>query len=258
VRSPGDLERAAAEIGFPAIFKPCESLAFKERFGRQVLEMDSMEALRETYERVSDCGTLLLQEIVPGGDDELYTLGSYLDAQSRPLAVFTGRKLRQHPRRFGVCRIGESVWVPDLADAGLRLLRELRFHGVSQVEFKRDPRDGSYRLMEVNARHWSWHSLAATCGVNLSYAAYCDVTGRPFVAPRQKDGVRWVMIVRDAFDSAHEIRRGELSAREWLTSLRGTRIDGFLSLRDPVPGVLNTGRMGLLAAQRLTARLRAT
>ena len=32
----------------------------------------------------------MLQERVPGGEDELWTVGSYLDADSRPLAVFTG------------------------------------------------------------------------------------------------------------------------------------------------------------------------
>ena len=46
---------------------------------------------------MSDCGTLMLQESIPGDDDELFTVGSYLDAESRPLAVFTGHKLRQHP-----------------------------------------------------------------------------------------------------------------------------------------------------------------
>ena len=159
VDSAEDLERGAEEIGFPCIFKPVESLAFKTRFRRHVLEIGSADELREVYAKVDDCGTLMLQDIVPGGDEELYTLGSYLDAQSRPLAQFTGHKLRQHPPRFGHVSMAVSKWVPELAEAGLRLLHELGYHGVSQVEFKRDPRDGRYRLMEVNARHWMWHSL---------------------------------------------------------------------------------------------------
>jgi D-aspartate ligase len=254
VRSPADLEAAADEIGFPSIFKPADALAFKERFGRQVLEIPSADALREAYERVRDCGTLLLQEIVPGGDEELYTLGSYLDAESRPLAVFTGRKLRQHPRRFGSCNVAESVWLAHVADAGLRLLRELHYHGVSQVEFKRDPRDGRFRLIEINARHWLWHSLATVCGVNISYAAYRDVTGAPFFARAQDEGPRWVLTLRDTYDSALDIWRGELTAGEWLSSLRGRRVDGLLSFRDPIPGVLNAGRMGQLAVRRALER----
>ncbi len=156
--------------------------------------------------------------------------------------MFTGRKLRQHPRRFGTGRFAESLWLPDLAEAGLRLLRELDFHGVSQVEFKRDPRDGRFKLMEINARHWLWHSLAAASGVNLSYVAYRDAIERPFKAPQQTDGPRWILTIKDVIDSAREIRRGQLSAWDWLSSLPGTRIDGVLALDDPLPGATDTWR----------------
>jgi predicted ATP-grasp superfamily ATP-dependent carboligase len=242
VDSDEDLERGAEEIGFPAIFKPVESLAFKVRFRRHVLEIGSREELLRTYDAVRDCGTLMLQDIVPGGDEELYTLGSYLDAQSRPLAVFTGHKLRQHPPRFGHVSMAVSAWVPELAEAGLRLLHELGYHGVSQVEFKRDPRDGRYRLMEVNARHWMWHSLATACGVNLSLAAYRDAVGDPYIAPRQTDGKKWVVALTDVRDALSGWRRHETKLGPWLRSYRGVSVDGLYSLRDPVPGLLITGR----------------
>lgn len=251
VRDAAELEEAASRTTFPAIFKPVESLAFKRRFGRPVLVVGSREELEDVYEGVSDCGTLMLQEIVPGGDDELYTVGSYLDAASRPLAVFTGRKLRQHPRTFGTCRFAESVWLPDLAEAAISLLAELRYHGVSQVEFKRDPRDGRFKLMEINARHWLWHSLAARCGVNLSLAAYRDAVGRPSASPAQTDGPRWILALKDTADSLLEIRHGELAAGAWLGSLPATRVDGVLALDDPVPGMINAGRWFRLVAQRL-------
>jgi len=238
-----DLERSIAEIAFPAIFKPVESLAFKVRFQKHVLEIQSAEELTKAYSKVDDCGTLMLQEIVPGGDEELWTLGSYLDAASRPLAMFTGHKLRQHPRRFGYCRFAVSSWDADLADAGLRLLQELRYHGVSQVEFKRDTRDGTFRLMEINARHWMWHSLAAACGVNLSLAAYRDAIGQPFIAPRQQDGRKWSVAMKDFSDSIREVHRHELGVVEWLGSYRGLRVDGVLSFSDPLPGVISAGRI---------------
>jgi predicted ATP-grasp superfamily ATP-dependent carboligase len=243
-------------LQFPVIFKPAESLAFKQRFRRPVLEIPSREALPEVYARVDDCGTLMLQEIVPGGDEELYTVGSYLDEQSQALAVFTGRKLRQHPRRFGTSRFAESRWLPDLAEAGILLLRELDFHGVSQVEFKRDPRDGRFKLMEINARHWLWHSLAAASGVNLSYVAYRDAIERPFRAPQQTDGPRWILTLKDVIDSAREIRRGQLSAGDWLSSLRGTALDGVLALDDPLPGAIDTWRWARRALSRRLSYVR--
>ena len=242
VDDEADLARGADEIGFPAVFKPVESLAFKLRFRRHVLEIASRDELFEVYDKVRDCGTLMLQDIVPGGDDELYTLGSYLDAQSRPMAQFTGHKLRQHPPRFGHVSMAVSLWVPELAEAGLRLLHEFGYHGVSQVEFKRDPRDGRYRLMEINARHWMWHSLATACGVNLSLSAYRDAIGDPYVAPRQMDGYKWVVSLTDARDAFARWRRGQQPLGPWVRSYSGVKVDGLFSLRDPLPGALLVGR----------------
>ncbi len=162
-------------------------------------------------------------------------MGSYLDAGSRALAVFTGHKLRQYPHSGGSCLAGVSEWVPDLADAALRLLQELHFHGVSQVEFKRDARDGSFCLMEINARHWKWHGLATACGVNLSLAAYSDAVGRPFVAPRQVDGVKWIVANKDVPLALLEIVRGQRDAGQYVRSLRGTRTDGLHASPTPCP-----------------------
>ncbi len=80
---------------------------------------------------------------------------------------------------------------------------------MSQVEFKRHAGDGRYCLMEVNARHWMWHSLATVCGVNLSHVAYADAIGRPYTAPRQVDGPRWALAITDTRDAVREIARGE-------------------------------------------------
>jgi D-aspartate ligase len=241
VSSGAELEAAADEIRFPAVLKPVESLAFKLRFHRHILDVETPAELQRIYDKVDDLGVLILQERIPGGEDELWTVGSYLDAESRPLAVFTGHKLRQYPHAGGSCLAGVSRWDDKLAEAALRLLQELHFHGVSQVEFKRDPRDGRFCLMEVNARHWKWHGLSARCGVNLSYAAYRDAIGDPYIARRQQDGVKWIVVNKDVPLALLEIAKRQRSAPEYVRSLRGTRMDGLHSLGDPLPGLLNAG-----------------
>jgi D-aspartate ligase len=250
VNSGAELEAAASEIRFPAVLKPVESLAFKLRFHRHILDAATPADLQRIYDKVDDLGVLMLQERIPGGEHELWTVGSYLDAGSRPLAVFTGHKLRQYPHAGGSCLAGVSRWNQGLADAGLRLLQELRFHGVSQVEFKRDPRDGRFCLMEVNARHWKWHSLAAACGVNLSFAAYNDAVGRPYVTPRQIDGVKWIVVNKDVPLALLEVAKHERGPVEYVRSLRGTRVDGLHSLADPVPGLLNACTVAKQVATR--------
>jgi len=250
VESGAELAAAADEVPFPAVLKPVESMAFKLRFHRHIIDVESPEELERIYDKVDDLGLLMLQERVPGGEDDLWTVGSYLDAESRPLAVFCGHKLRQYPHSGGSCLAGVSAWDQGLVDAALRLLQELRFHGVSQVEFKRDRRDGRYRLMEVNARHWKWHGLAAASGVNLSLAAYRDAIHEPYLARRQTDGVKWIVANKDVPLAILEVARRERRAGEYLRSLRGTRTDGLHSLSDPVPGVVNACRVVRQAATR--------
>jgi D-aspartate ligase len=248
-----DLEAAAATVPYPALLKPVDSLAFKSAyFHRALLDVATPDDLYRIFPKVEDLGLLMLQERVPGGDDELFTVGSYLDGDSRPLAVFTGHKVRQHPHGSGSCLMGVSRWDEELADAGVRLLRELRYWGVSQVEFKRDARDGRYCLMEVNARHWKWHSLAAACGVNLSYAAYRDAIGQPFVAPRQVDGLKWVVATKDVPLALIETVRRQIDPVAWLRTYRNVKVDGVLTTRDPLPGIINSGRV----AKRILLRQR--
>jgi D-aspartate ligase len=184
---------AADELGYPVLVKPSSTEGFKRRFGRQAFRCETRAEVEDAFSEAAEYEPLV-QELIPGGDDELYTLGSYLDRDGEPLGLFCGRKLRQTPPGVGTCRVGEAVWVDEVVDQGLKFLRALGPVGLSQVEFKRDPRDGSYRLMEINPRLWQWHGLAAACGVDFPRIAYEDLVGeKPDVARMNGQHKRWVI-----------------------------------------------------------------
>ncbi len=174
--SAAEARAAADELGFPILVKPRHPDGFKLRFGKQAFRSETAGEVEHAYAEAEPFGPMV-QELIPGGDDELYSLGSYLREDGEPLGLFSGRKLIQVPPEIGTCRIGQAVWEQEIVDAGLRLLRQLRFHGISQVEFKRDSRDGRFKLMEVNPRLWQWHGLASACGVDLPLIAFRDLTG---------------------------------------------------------------------------------
>ena len=255
VHGPDDLEEAAREVPFPALFKPLRHQEMRRRFGAKVVLAETPADLAAAYKKASICGGLMLQEIVPGDDQAFYTFGAYHDASSRPLGQFISRKIRQHPRDFGESRIAVSDWVPDVAAASLRLLDELAYHGVSGTEFKRDPRDGRLKLMEVNARHWLHHTLATAAGVNLSTIAYSDAVGRPFTAPPQRDGVRWLDLGREARDTAAELRRGQIKPLEVLSGFRGVRVDAVYALDDPAPAARELASAVARDARRLAQKV---
>ncbi len=223
------LDIPAPEPGtFPVIVKPDRSVEFKRRYKRQAFRCETQAELDEAVARTEEFGAIV-QELVPGGDDTLYTVGSYLDADGRALGVFCGRKLRQTPPGIGTCRVGEAAWVPEVVDAALTLLRAFGYRGLSQVEFKRDPRDGRYRLMEINARLWQWHGLASACGVDLPLIAYRDLTGEPQPeAHMNSHGKRWAITLLP----------GERPLPQ-----RPPYVDAVFALDDPKPGAVHLARV---------------
>ena len=176
-RTRDDALDAAGRIGYPLLVKPSNPDGFRRRFERQAFRCETPQELERAYADAEPFEPMV-QELIPGGDEELYTVGSYIAADGAVLAVFSGRKLRQSPPGVGTCRVGEALWVQENVDAALRLLRVFEFHGLSQVEFKRDPRDGRFKLMEINPRLWLWHGLAAALGVDFARIAYLDLLGR--------------------------------------------------------------------------------
>ncbi len=238
-QNDASLLQLADEIPYPALIKPAMSHTGVIAIRGKAVKVDSGDELIEHYRQLDGSwASLMVQEMIPGRDDRLWTLGAYLNIHGRPLAVFSGRKLRQYPPHFGTCSLGESVWNIEVVKMGLRLLKGIGYTGPAQVEFKQDPRDGRLKLVEINARTWLWHPLASNEKVDLVYIAYLDMTGYP--APRRllgKPGARWLSVIADAASARRYIRSGELSVAGWLRSWHGVEKLDLLSLRDPLPFV---------------------
>jgi predicted ATP-grasp superfamily ATP-dependent carboligase len=217
-----------AAVQLPVLVKPQHPDGFKRTFGKQAFRCETRAELERAFADTEPFGPMV-QELVPGGDEELYSLGSYLREDGEPLGLFSGRKLKQVPPLVGTCRIGEAVWVQEVVDAGLRFLHALGYHGISQVEFKRDPRDGRFKLMEINPRLWQWHGLAAACGVDLPLIAYRDLTGET-VAPASMNGSgrRWAI----------SFMPGERPA-----VLRPPYVDAVFAKDDLRPGLVHMARV---------------
>ncbi len=227
-RSPAEAAAASDELGYPVLVKPSEPVGFRRRMGRQAFRCTDRAEVGRAYEQAAPWEPMV-QELIPGGDEELYTLGSYLNEAGEPLGLFCGRKLLQTPPEIGTCRLGEARWVQEVVDGGLALLGALGFHGLSQVEFKRDPRDRRFKLMEVNPRLWQWHTLAAACGVDFPRIAYDDLLGRaPAAARMDSDGRRWAIT---------------LLQRERPLLVRPPYVDAIFALDDPKPGAAQVYRV---------------
>ncbi|HEU5216043.1 MAG TPA: hypothetical protein VFU30_10925 [Gaiellaceae bacterium] len=235
-RSAEEARAAGEEVGFPLIVKPSANVGFRRSHKRQLFRCETPAELEHAYELAAPHEPMV-QELIPSGAEEMYTLGSYLDRDGRALGLFSGRKLSQTRGYMGSARVGEAVWVEEVVEQGLALLRALDFHGISQVEVMRDPRDGRYKLLEVNPRLWQWHSLAAACGVDLPYIAYRDLIGEPLPPARMHgEGKRWAIT---------------LMAGSSLALERPPYVDAVFARDDPKPALVQLGRFAHRGIHRL-------
>ena len=62
------------------------------------------------------------------------------------------------------------------------MLHAVGYRGIFSGEFKRDPRDGRFKLLEINTRPWWFIDFAVRCGVDVCRMAYDDAQGLPVTA----------------------------------------------------------------------------
>lgn len=92
------------------------------------------------------------------------------------LAQFSLQKNHQFPAQFGTGAHIVSKTVPELFDICLPFFKAIHLKGVAMAEFKKDPRDGVYKFIEINPRFWLTHSLTGAAGIDFVYLYYLSMT----------------------------------------------------------------------------------
>jgi len=254
-RTEADL--ADVELTTPMVVKPSVKEHFFYATGVKAWRADSREELLATFRRAAAIvpeGEVIVQEMIPGGTDEQYAYCT-LFSGARAAASMTVRRCRQHPSDFGrASTYVRTIGLPDLAEPATRLLRAIGYSGLAEVEFMRDPRDGAYRLLDVNARTWGYHTLGKRAGVDFPYLQFLDQTGqRPAAATAQvqaRPGVSWVRLVTDVPNAARDLRAGTLRSRGYLRSLLTADTEAVFSVSDPLPGLYELALLPYLAVSR--------
>lgn len=256
-KSADEVEQIAGQLPYPVILKPGESPQWHDPLierqlrhglleGRaKVVLCNNGDELKKAYQQLASINPeLIIQEVIPGEDSRLYYVSFYMDRNSQPLAAFAGRKDRVIPIGFGSASFVHSFHDPILIKTGLRIFQGMRYQGLGGIEFKKDPRDETYKLIEVNTRFGMWDGLGARCGVDFGYIAYCDALRIP-VKPRlsYRTGIIWLDWQRDLRAAIAYIRKRTFTWHDWLASLRGEKMWAIYSGTDPWPGVFFTFRL---------------
>jgi D-aspartate ligase len=228
---------ARLDLVFPLVVKPVQSARFWEVFGRKLIVVQDRAELIAAVERVQQSNMAAeVLDLVPGGDSQVCNYTCYLDRWGQPVAEFALRKLRKAPRFFGVGRAATTAQLPQLRERTLALLQRIEWTGLASVEYKLDPRDGRYRLMEINGRCPLVNALPTRCGVNYPLLAWREHVMREAVSaePNGWNGV-WTHLHADLLYTAIEERGPDWSWLEFIRGYTGPWVDAVWSSKDPIP-----------------------
>jgi predicted ATP-grasp superfamily ATP-dependent carboligase len=251
IRDVSDLEKIDAEP--PFVIKP----AIKEHFiyctKVKAWRANSRAELRELFLRAAQLvgpDEVMIQSLIPGDGNQQFAYGAFFK-EGRALGSMVVRRARQHPPEFGrSSTYVETIELPLLEDLSERFLRAIDYYGLVEMEYKFDPRDQLYKLLDVNGRTWGYHTLGFGAGVDFPLMLYADQVGEPVEPRRGRSGVKWIRLVTDVPTGILEVFGGRQNWRLYLQSLLGFDVESVFSWEDPMPGLVELALIPYLAVKR--------
>ncbi|MFE2039427.1 ATP-grasp domain-containing protein [Streptomyces sp. NPDC059477] len=170
---------------------------------------------------------VILQEYLPREFAEDWIVHGCFAADSTPLALFTGVKVRSWPPHAGMTANAYVVRNPELADLAARFIEQIGFTGVIDLDLRFDRRDGQYKLLDFNPRTGAQFRLfESESGVDVVRALHLDLTGRPVPEGGQRPGHRYIVenidlpallaYRRSGYTTPHAPRRATTTELAWL------------------------------------------
>ena len=262
---------AAADLGYPVVVKPRSSaphrgvpprLRFKVRFAGG---WDSLEGILGRY--LTHGRSLLLQEYCPG----VLTCLEGFCVEGTIVAVTQKHSAKTHPLT-GLMDVVRTMAPLDseLVAQARRLLEGMRFEGLFNLQFRRSPRDGAWRVIDLNPRAGIFVGTVVRAGIDTPYLAYEWYAHRrlPLVGP-YRPGARGRGILLDLKHTAlllrgvdrgidpHYPARWRAVADFLLEFFRADHYDKF-ALADPLPALAEPWHRGVEGIRRAGYRVLRT
>jgi len=241
-------------LKFPVITKGKFGLTFSKTFGRKVFFAKDKKQLKEQFvflERKTDLTNTFVQEIIPDvGYNKTISFTAFC-IKGELKTFWIGQKIREHPWTFGTATYTQSIYNQVVYEQSLKLLRQLNYTGICEVEYLYHPVEEKYMLIEINPRTWLWVALAKANGVNYALYAYNYLNGIETNYPHTyEQGVKWRNYWTDLFYSYQAILKGKLNVKTYRNSLKSSVIYAVRSKSDPKPFREMTKMLLALARRR--------
>ena len=235
VRDARELRVAAREVGYPVVLKTATGSGVVRglRYASDESELEARlgEISAENPDLAARGAAFIVQEFIPGFIHDACALSR----NGRVLNVLTQERRLMFPITGGVGAVAVTTREPELAAIARKLLESLDWHGPAQVEFKLDPRDGVYKLIEMNPKLWGTLDLSIRAGMDFPGMIRDLALGRE-VAPDRPytEGLRYrFWFPQASIGYLQMIRR--LGLRAALDPERYQRTFSDVTWRDPGP-----------------------
>jgi len=226
-------------LKFPVITKGKKGLSFYKKIGSKALLsnnkkelIDNLELLKK-FDLLHDTFTQSI--ILDDGKNKTQSFAAFcVDGNIKTWWV--GEKIREHPIKFGTATFSRSIHNETLQKLSTPLIKALRYTGVCEIEYLKDPVDNEYKLIEINPRTWLWVGLAIECGVNFPVYIYKYVHNITIQYPKiYKTDVYWRNFWTDLIFSLKYMFKGQFSYFDYKNSLEKELIYAVKSKSDPTP-----------------------
>jgi predicted ATP-grasp superfamily ATP-dependent carboligase len=200
-----ELERFARVARFPCLLKPVHFREW-ERFpaghpllNQKVIVAESAEELMSHYKLAEAITSkLVAQEVIEGPDTAKMVYLSCYGSNGDRLGHCLLRQLRTYPPCFGSASVVEPIQDEETDAVCDQFLRGLNYHGICELELKRDSRDGVVKLIEANPRYSVTADAGTHAGVELGWLHYLDLLGlRPAPMKPNQRQFRHIVLRRD-------------------------------------------------------------
>lgn len=232
----------AINLQFPILTRGKEGKSFYHATGKKAFKANNHQELYEQLvfiENKVGLAKSMSQELIPyDGSNKTISFTAFCE-KGYIKTYWMGVKLREHPIDFGTATFTESVFVEDCLNQSRLLLQELKYTGVCEVEYLQDPRDGNYKLIEINPRTWLWVGQAIANGIDYPMMIYNYVNGIKNEFPNNYEvGGKWFNPYTDLIYGLLGIWKKAFTLREFLFKSKGKKINCLTYKKDNLPLIM--------------------
>lgn len=161
-----ELNDLPVDMTYPLIIKPRKSSG-----SRGIKIVNTQEELVKVYLDIHQQYPFpIIQEYI--GLGERYDVCMLYDKNHELKAYFVQKEIRHFPIDIGPSTVQQSVEHPELLTMAKKIMQDLPWYGVVELEFMVDSRNGKLQFMEINSRFWASLQMAIDSGIDFPYLLY--------------------------------------------------------------------------------------